>query len=232
MPLGSVVTIKNVVISTTTDLTNSGFSATFNVQDATGGALVFASNADIDTALAGLSTGDQIDVTATVTSFNGLLELAQPSLATSLVTAGVGVPTPIVTTSTDYQDFNSTGESLENRLVSLSNVHFTGLLPGETFTGATNYTVTDGVNSVSVRVQTGISSLVGDLIPTGQVNLSGIFTQFDATNPLPGVSGIGYQLLPLDDSSIMPVPEPSASTLATLAAALTAVLTGCRRRSG
>ena len=45
-------------------------------------------------------------------------------------------------------------------------------------------------------------SLVGDLIPTGPVNLTGIFAQFDTMNPLPGLSGIGYQLLLLDDSSI------------------------------
>ncbi len=229
LPLGTAVTLNNVVISTTIDLINSVNSASFNVQDGTGGASIFGVNADIATLLAGLSAGDQINVSGTTASFNGLFQLQQPSLATSLVTAGVGVPTPTVTTVADYQDFSPTAENLENKLVSLANVHFTGLAPGQTFAGATNYTATDGVQDVLVRIQTTNISLIGDLIPTGQVNLAGIFSQFDAANPLPGVAGVTYELLPLDDSSIMPIPEPSSCLLVAMAAAVFALVKSRRR---
>ena len=85
----------------------------------------------------------------------------------------------------------------------------------------TNYTVTDGANLFNVvpRVSTAAQSLVGDLIPTGTVNLYGVMSQLDATAPAPGVPGSGYQLLLLDDSSVRPVPEPSTMALAGLALA-------------
>jgi hypothetical protein len=229
LPLGTAVVLEDVTISNTIDLVNSGFSASFNVQDGSGGTSIFGSNADIAAVLAGLSAGDRIDVSGTTSSFNGLFQIAQPSLATSLVTAGVGVPTPIVTSSTDYQDFSPTAESLEGTLVSLSNVHFTGLVPGQTFAGTTNYNVTDGINDVIVRIQTTNISLIGDLIPTGSIRLTGIFSQFDVANPLPGVSGVVYELLPLDDSSISLVPEPGSCLLVAIAVAAISLVKSRRR---
>jgi hypothetical protein len=232
MPLGSVVTLNNVIIGNTTDLVNSSVSASFIVQDSTGGSNIFGSNADIAALLTGLSAGDRINVTGTTASFSGLFQLIQPSLVTSLVTAAVGVPAPVVTTTADYQDFSPTAESLESKLVSLANVHFTGIVPGQTFAGATNYTVTDGVKNATVRIQTTNISLVGDSIPTGQVNISGVFSQFDSGNPVPGVAGIGYQLYPLDDSSITLVPEPGTCILASMVAAVTALTVRTRQPRG
>jgi hypothetical protein len=226
LPLGSAVTLNNVVISTTIDLINAGTGSSFNVQDATGGVTAFGLNADIAAALTGLSAGDEINLSGTTGSFNGLFQIQQPSLSTSLVNAGVGVPAPTSTTTADYQDLSATAENLENELVSLSSVHFSGIVPGQTFAGATNYTVTDGTNNVTVRVQTPGISLIGDPIPTGQVNITGILEEFDTANPLPGVAGKGYQLLFLDDSSITAVPEPSISILAAIACAAFA---SCRR---
>jgi Family of unknown function (DUF5689) len=220
LPVGSAVTINSVVISTSIDLTASTASTTFNVQDATGGATVFGSNADITTVLTGLSAGDRINVSGTTSSFNGLFEIAQPSLATSLVTAAVGVPAPVLTTAADYQNLSANVERFESELVTLPNVHFTGLIANQTFAGSTNYIATDGINNVTVRVQTLSSSLVGDVIPIGQVNITGVLAEFDAANPLPGVPGNGYQLYLLDDSSIRQVPEPGALALATFACAV------------
>jgi hypothetical protein len=219
-----VVTIDNVTIGSTIDLVNNATLASFVVQDSSGGAQIFASDFDIGHVLGLSVAGDRINVTGTTSSFNGLFQLAQPSLATTFVASGAGAPASIVTTSADYQNSSATAEALESKLVSLAGVSFTGINPGQTFAGATNYTVTDGVRDVTVRIQTGISSLVGDQIPTGKVNLTGVFTQFDATNPLPGVPGSGYQLLPLDNASIVLIPEPTSCVILTFAA-----LAGIRR---
>ena len=100
-------------------------------------------------------------------------------------------------------------------------MNFTGIAPGQKFAGLTNYTVTDGMHDVVVRVSTTTQSLVGQPIPTGPVNLSGIFTEFDGSDPLPGVAGTGYELALLDNSSITAVPEPSAFALMTIAGGLT-----------
>jgi Family of unknown function (DUF5689) len=226
LPLGTPVTVDNVLISTTIDLIGHASFSTFQVQDATGGATVFGSNEQIAAALIGLSAGDQINLMGTTNSFNGMFEIVDPPLATSLVVAGAGIPAPIPTTTADFQDLSATAEGFEGKLVRLLNVNFTGLVPGETFAGATTYTVTDGTNNAIVRVQTPESSLVGDVIPTGQINLPGIFAHFDFAGPLPGVPGNDYELYLLDDSSIQAVPEPSTFSL--FALALGSILSLCR----
>ncbi len=206
-PLGSPVTIDAMVISNTVDLVSSASFASIDAQDNTGGITIFGPTSDIANIVAAFPAGTGINVQGTSLSFDGLLEI-QP-IRTDVTLAGVGVPSPTVTTSADYIDFSATAETLESRLVSLANVHFTGIAPGQKFTGLTNYTATDGVRNVVVRISTNSQSLVGQPIPTDQISLKGIFSEFDATNPSPGVAGTGYELLLLDNSSISHVPEPS-----------------------
>ena len=105
----------------------------------------------------------------------------------------------MATTTADYQDASGTAEGLESMLVSLNDVSFADA--GGTFNGSQNYTVTDGVNDVTVRVSTGDLDLVGTTIPTGQYNLTGIFSQFDGSDPRDG----GYQLLLRSTADIEPV---------------------------
>jgi hypothetical protein len=223
---GQSVTLDDVVISNTIDLVNSGSSANFMVQDATGGITVFGTNADIAAALTGVAAGDRVDIAGLTLSFNGLFELGAP-LSTTLDTAGVGVPAPAATTLAELQSLSAAAETKESVLVRISNVTFSGLSPGQLFAGNTNYTVTDGTVSTTVRVPTNMSSLIGDPIPTGPVFVTGIVSQFDATNPAPGVPGAGYQVLLLDDSSLVPVPEPASVGLFAMLCAATGV---ARRR--
>jgi hypothetical protein len=210
------VTVDNVVISNTIDLINSAGSANFHVQDATGGVTVFGTAAVIAAALTGVNAGDVVTITGTTDSFNGLYELVAP-LTVVLVTDEAGVPAPLATTTPDYQNLSGTAEFYESQLVKLPSVQFTGLVPGQMFASGVNYTVTDGVLNAIARISNSAQSLVGDVIPTGPVRLTGIHSQFDSANPLPGVAGNGYQLLLLDDSSVIPIPEPTSGTLFMLA---------------
>lgn len=225
----TVVTIDNVVISNTIDLVNSASVASFQVQDATGGVTVFGSNAVIAAALTGVNAGDIVTITGTTDSFNGFYELIAP-LTVTLVTDEAGIPAPTAATVAELQNLSPVAEALESKLIKLSNVTFTGLAPGQTFAGLTNYTVTDGLLNATVRVNTTALSMVGDLIPTGPVNITGILQQFDSTNPAPGVPGASYQLYLLDDSSVVPVPEPGSIFLVTFA--LAGLAGSCARRRG
>jgi len=223
---GQTLTLDDVVVATTIDTINSGSSKSFTVQDATGGITIFGSNANIDAVLATVALGDKIDIAGTTGSFNGLFQLTAPFTPT-LDTAAVGVPAPLATSVADMQNLSAAAEARESVLIKMSNVTFVS--PPATFAGSTNYTVTDGTLTASVRVPTNFSSLIGDPIPTGLVNLTGIGTQFDNTNPVPGVPGNGYQLILLDDSSVEIVPEPGTMVLAALGVA---AAFGRRCRSG
>ncbi len=222
---GQALTLDDVVIATTIDPINSASNKSFTVQDATGGMTIFGSNANIDAVLAAVALGDKIDIAGTTGSFNGLFQLTAPFTPT-LDTAAVGVPAPLATTVADMQNLSAAAEARESVLIKMSNVTF--VAPPAMFAGSTNYTVTDGTLTASVRVPTNFSSLIGDPIPTGPVNLIGIGTQFDNTNPAPGVPGNGYQLILLDDSSVQVVPEPNAVLLVALGGAAAAC--GRRRR--
>jgi hypothetical protein len=215
LPIGSDVSIDSAVITNTVDLVNTTANANFEIQDSTGGIAVFGSTSFIDQILSMYPAGTPVTLDGPTASFSGLFEI-EPNFVNS-TSSNVGVPAPIVTTSADYQDLSPTAENLESELVSLANVRFTGLSPGQKFTGLTNYTVTDGVRNIAVRVSTTAQPLVGKPIPSGPVNLTGIFTQFDATNPLPGFAGVGYELALLDNSSITAIPEPSTFVLMTVA---------------
>src|SRR5262249_10816360 len=140
LPSGTAATIDNVVITNTVDLVNSATVKNFHVQDATDGITVFGGNGEIDGILTALAPGGLIDLSGSLAACTVLFELESnitTALSSTVVTPGVGVPAPEPTTTADYQDFSATAERLESRFVSLKNVHFTGVLPGQTFAGLT-----------------------------------------------------------------------------------------------
>jgi autotransporter-associated beta strand protein len=214
------------VVTNTTDLINSAASKSFYFQDGTGGMRVFGSTARIDELLAGVSEGDAVMISGVTSSFNGLISLEDPGM--SLVAVGSpGVLSPQTVATNDFANFSGTAEGLENRLVRLENVTFT---TSGTFAGLTDYTVTDGMTQAVVRVSTNQQDVVGTAIPTGPVDVVGLFNQFDSSNPATGVPGIGYSLLLRRLSDIVPhgagagagtraaAPEPSSGLLIGLTA--------------
>lgn len=221
IPLGSQVTVIGT-LTNTVDLINSTASKNFYLQDATGGINVFSTNQMIDSLLAGKSVGDKVSITGTLGSNMGSIQITPNTLSRVTIVGGTQNVQPIGISPSNLVNFSPVAESLENMLVSLSNVRF---LETGTFAGLTNYTVTDGTSTAVVRVSTTFQDLVGQPIPTNPVNLVGLLSQFDAANPLPGFPGSNYQIYvrtladitPVQPATMVNVPEPSAAMLLAVA---------------
>lgn len=212
---GVVVTINGAVVGNTTDLINSQAVKSFHIQDATGGIAVFGGNAEIDALLGqcfeGCSEGDSIDLTGTTDSFSGVFELVAPF--SGFVDNGpVGLVTPALITLTDMQNGSATAEGFESTLTRLNNVQFQNA--GGTFVGSSNEIVENILmtSTGTVRIATTDLTIVGLTIPSGPVDIIGVFAQFDAANPGPGVAGNGYQLQP---RSILDIISPGSPPVAT-----------------
>ncbi|MFW5697255.1 MAG: DUF5689 domain-containing protein, partial [Fimbriimonadaceae bacterium] len=200
--IGDNVDLTNVRVINTTDLINSGSSKSFQVDDGTGALTVFGNNADIDAILDGVSVGDRVDLNGDTGSFNGLFQL-QNATRTDFTDANeVVVPTPV--SVEDFLEGSDTAEGLESSLVTLPNVSF---VETGTFAGVNNYTMTDGSLQATARIATDDLDLVGTDIPTSNVALTGIFSQFDSSDPRDG----GYQLLLRSTADVVPEPATMAA---------------------
>jgi len=187
---GAMVALKEVVVSSTTDLIASSTSKSFYVQDASGvdgaprGVTVYGKNEAVNGVLYGpdgvpdtaddVVEGDRIKIAGKLVLYANLLELGVPLQLLAEFSPPAGIPTPTLISTADLQGPN--GEPYESTLV---------LLPCVTFTTTGyftygNFTVTDGVNNVTVRVSTGQLDLVGTEIPEVPVNIRGIVTQFNS----------------------------------------------------
>jgi hypothetical protein len=179
----STVNIRGVVIN------GAELGKIRYVQDNTGGISVY------DNSLSTVNRGDSIAVTGPLTDYKALLEISTTTLGNptpvTFTALGTGVAqTPSVITPAQF------GENVEGRLIKFLNVQFTST---GTFSSATNYTMTDGANTFVARITSSVSNLFGTPIPTGNVNIVGIGSQFCSAG---GACATGYQLLPRDLNDI------------------------------
>ena len=128
-----------------------------------------------------VSRGDSITVTGPLIEFAGLLEI---STVTNVVNHGQAnvIPNPL------QIPISSAGEALESQLIQFQNVTF---VESGTFSGNTNYTLTDGINNIQCRIFNG-ASMVGTSIPTGPLTVTGLLGQYNAD----------FQILPRDINDI------------------------------
>ncbi|RIK64554.1 MAG: hypothetical protein DCC65_14080 [Planctomycetota bacterium] len=196
LPPGTPVRICNVILSSKTNLINSASSASLQIQDSSGmdgqsALTVFSATAIINGEFGSVAEGNQIDIQGTTGVFNGLIQLqngAPKALGLSRDDGPSGVPAPVVVTGAEFAPGSPTAENYESEIVRLPCVVFQ---QAGTFAGATNYTVSDGTYTVTVRVSTLFQTdIIGQPIPTGPVTLTGIHSQFDSTDPRDS----GYQL--------------------------------------
>jgi phosphatidylserine/phosphatidylglycerophosphate/cardiolipin synthase-like enzyme len=159
------------------------FGSARYMQDNTGGIDLYSS-----TLLASVNRGDSLLVTGTLSRYNNLLELAVTTV--TVVSSGHNLPAPIIHLVSQYAD------SIQSHLIEIDSVTFANA--GSTFSGSTNYTITATGLAGQIRINAA-SSLVGQLIPTGTVKLTGILSQF-CSAPATGCTS-GWQLLLRDYAS-------------------------------
>ena len=161
------------------------------LQDVSGGVAVF------DRAFENaVSIGDEVTVTATVTQFNGLTELANVTLL-SVDSRGNEVVPTVLTISHLVSDASAGVEFFEGMLVQLNRVTVTDAnsqpIGFWTVTGSgSNYWLHDGEDSIQVRIDADVSGIANATAPTGEFDLVGVVGQFVTMSPYFG----GYQLMP------------------------------------
>lgn len=122
--------------------------------------------------------GDIITVSGTNKIWNELLEI-DGLTSVEVVSSGNPLPEPVVITP------DQMGSNLEGQLIRFENVTFVNA--SETFAGDKNYNVSYEGKQGEVRIYRD-SPIVGSIIPTDTVNLTGICSRFYST----------FQMLPRD----------------------------------
>jgi phosphatidylserine/phosphatidylglycerophosphate/cardiolipin synthase-like enzyme len=177
MPEGSIVTVKGIA----TNGSEMGVIRYF--QDANAGIAAYGSK------VTGVQRGDTITVTGTLKNYNQLLEI-DPVTTVVINSTGNPLPQPIVLTP------NQIAEQYEGMLVKVNHVVFNDA--GQIFTGNNKYEFSANGQTGFIYVKNG-QNMVGTVIPTGEVDITALCSQFHYSNPYDG-----YQLLPrdLDDISL------------------------------
>jgi len=176
LALGTTVTVKGVVTN------GAELGAIRYMQDATAGIAAYSYD------MSSVKRGDSVVVTGVLKNYNYLLEL-DPVNSFTVLAGNKPLPAPQLITP------NQMSESYEAEIVRMNNVLFSNA--GGTFAGNTNYTITAGGESAQIRINNS-SSLVGEIIPSGEVDLVGLCSQFSYTS-----SSSGYQLLLRDPEDIL-----------------------------
>ncbi len=135
-----------------------------------------------------VTDGDELTVDGELAQFNGLAEIVPSSIV--IESQGNPLPDPTIITGMD--------ESTESNLIRFENAMLAD--PSEwALSGSFNVNVTNGTNTIQVRVDSDID-IAGMDPPLGTFTITGVGGQFDANAPFDS----GYQLLPRAASDISP----------------------------
>ncbi|PEN14482.1 DNA-binding protein [Longibacter salinarum] len=135
-----------------------------------------------------ITAGTQLQVTGTLSEFNGLLQINESDLGDYQVLGQGSVPAP---QSVSIDDLASAGEDYESELVSISSLSFQSA--SGVFANGEDYTVVGETGSFPFRVQQADETqLAGTTIPAGAFEYEGVVGQFIND----------YQLIPVLESDV------------------------------
>jgi len=154
-------------------------------QDGTAGIAAFGP--DLEDVL----RGDSITITGALTEFFGLLEIVSISSILNHGPATLPIEPEVISV-------DDLAENIEGELVSIELVSFSA--GGANFAGNESYDFSSANGTKSIYVREG-HPLVGELVPVGPVNLTGLASQFS-------FSGFGGHQLILRDTSDIENPNP------------------------
>ena len=185
-PLATPLAIRGVVYTPNLRLTGLQFS----LVDATGAMTIFKASGNLGYTV---TQGDSLAVYGKLSPYNGLNEVAIDSF--KVLATGIALKAPKVVTQLKEED--------ESNIVKINRVHV--IDPAQwTKTGSGfNVKVTNGTDTLDMRILNSVDLYTLDA-HIGDFNLTGVVSQFDATNP----KNSGYQLMPRGSSDIYIIPAP------------------------
>jgi len=164
---------------------NTENSLLLNLQDVTGGILLYSSN--IGT-YGSLVEGDSIIARGTVSQYSGNLQITIDTII--YVNPGNSLNYPLKVDAID--------ETTEGRYVYIPHVKVSGSYTSSS--DGHNVNVTDGINTYPVWIDDDNTNFYNNLLPTGYFNITGLSKQYDTSSPYLS----DYELVPLEVDSITP----------------------------
>ncbi|HDR67991.1 MAG TPA: T9SS type A sorting domain-containing protein [Bacteroidaceae bacterium] len=134
------------------------------IQDNTGGLAIYDG-----TKMAGIEMGDSITVSGPLVDYNNLLEI-QPVNSVVVEKKNVDLPDPVLLTPSQL------GEVYEGMLIKINNALF--IDGGSEFEAKKNYKFTADGETGEVRISDDASPFVGQVVPSSEVIIVGILSQF------------------------------------------------------
>jgi hypothetical protein len=149
----------------------------------------------------GLKRGDSVLAENwKLTQINGLTELSYTSTSNVKILSSGHKVIPLVVTIPEIKSQDFIGvERYESRLIQINNVRFvqSGVFDLGTSSDAI-YQIFSGSDTLDLQIVKSNESLLGKNIPTSDLNIVGVLTQYCSSAPYTG----GYQLLPRDSADI------------------------------
>lgn len=150
-----------------------------------------------------LSPGDRIQVTGTVSNYNGILEMTDVAIEK---TAAGSVPDPLVLTVADLIGTTGAGEKYEGMLVRINTItSMTGTWPTLGNNGTLNIKDASSSSTLQLRIDSD-TDCDGSTKPVAPFDVIGVLGQYDTTAPY----NTGFQLNPRMRADIVESATPLA----------------------
>jgi hypothetical protein len=194
-PLATPLAIRGVVYSP--NLNSAGLL--FSLVDATGAMTIYKTTGNVGYTV---TLGDSLAVYGKLSPFNGLNEVAIDSF--KILATGIALKAPKVVTQLKEEDESNIVKILKVRVIDPTQWTKTG--------SGFNVKVTNGADTIDMRIVKSVDLFTMDA-PIGDFNVTGVVSQFDATNP----KNSGYQLIPRISSDIYIIPAPPVDPTVSIA---------------